>query len=113
MSRMEGIAALPGDASPVSTIDRIIPAALTAVELAAVVGPSVRYVHSLALSGVFETAGRNCYPARAAVAAFISYLRSWRGNDDLDAAKQRQAEDTAQKLEMQVKRQLAKCRKHA
>ena len=102
MSRHEEIASLAGIAEKVEPVSaaRSIGASLTAIELAGLLGLSVRQIHILANSGVLESNGRNSYPARQAIGAYINYLRSSRGRDALDAAKLRAAEATARRLEM-------------
>lgn len=77
-----------------------IPALLSASELAAILGLSLRQLHSLAASGLLETVGRNAYPARRCILAYIERQRSRQGSDALAGAKLRQAEAAAAKLEI-------------
>lgn len=87
----------PGDVPP--PLDDIR-STVTASELAVILGLSLRQLHSLAASGLLETVGRNAYPARRCILAYIERQRSRHGSDALAGAKLRQAEAAAAKLEI-------------
>jgi len=87
-----------------------LPETMTAVELGELLGISGRSVRDLVSRGVIQKAGKGRYPVRGAVKGYTSHLRetaALRGGDDAtSAARRREAEARALKVELANRRAL-------